>query len=188
MWLALALVVALVATQVRNLLDRRSRPCLLDLAWVCTRRRPHPLLCAPELGRLSQSSYDSLKHLQYLAIRGIPAREAPHSQLTSNSPDASLLNPGPQIVEGASGKEILHLWPGSILIAAVMLLTRCMNATQARESMDWEVRRHTTSRPTCRTRLKALHRRQSWMMCRIGGRQVCRIRPGLERSLTKHPG
>ncbi|KIZ06533.1 hypothetical protein MNEG_1421 [Monoraphidium neglectum] len=44
-----------------------------------------------------------------------------------------------QIVEGASGKEILHLWPGSILIAAVMLLTRCMNATQARESMDWEV-------------------------------------------------
>jgi hypothetical protein len=45
-----------------------------------------------------------------------------------------------QIAEGASGKSILHLWPGSVIVAGVMLAARCLNATQARRSMDWEVR------------------------------------------------
>ncbi|KAI8476576.1 MAG: putative sodium/sulfate cotransporter 3 [Monoraphidium minutum] len=44
-----------------------------------------------------------------------------------------------QIAEGASGKDILHLWPGSILVAGAMLATKCMNSAQARASMDWEV-------------------------------------------------
>jgi len=44
-----------------------------------------------------------------------------------------------QIVEGATGLDILHLWPGAMLAAGLMLLTKCMNATQARQSMDWEV-------------------------------------------------
>lgn len=44
-----------------------------------------------------------------------------------------------QIVAGAIGKEFLHLWPGSMLVVGLMLLTRCLNATQARQSMDFEV-------------------------------------------------
>jgi hypothetical protein len=39
---------------------------------------------------------------------------------------------GTQIAEGASGKDIVHLWPASLLAAALMLLTRCMNASQVR--------------------------------------------------------
>jgi di/tricarboxylate transporter len=37
-----------------------------------------------------------------------------------------------QIVEGATGKDIVHLWPASVLAAGLMLLTRCMNANQVR--------------------------------------------------------
>jgi hypothetical protein len=44
-----------------------------------------------------------------------------------------------QIVEGATDLKILHLWPGSLLAAGLMLALRCMNASQARASMDWEV-------------------------------------------------
>lgn len=44
-----------------------------------------------------------------------------------------------QIAEGATGRDIVHLWPACIIASGLMLATRCMNATQARQSMDWEV-------------------------------------------------
>ncbi|GBF89760.1 sodium sulfate co-transporter [Raphidocelis subcapitata] len=44
-----------------------------------------------------------------------------------------------QIYEGASGKDLVHLWPASMIACGLMLAFKCMNATQARDSMDWEV-------------------------------------------------
>ncbi|KXZ47562.1 hypothetical protein GPECTOR_34g721 [Gonium pectorale] len=44
-----------------------------------------------------------------------------------------------QIVGGLKNKEYLHLWPASVLTAALMLVTGCMNGDQARKSIYWDV-------------------------------------------------
>ncbi|KAG2432791.1 hypothetical protein HXX76_008526 [Chlamydomonas incerta] len=44
-----------------------------------------------------------------------------------------------QIVGGLKGQEYIHLWPAAVLTAALMLLTGCMNADQARKAIMWDV-------------------------------------------------
>ncbi|KXZ43508.1 hypothetical protein GPECTOR_88g451 [Gonium pectorale] len=44
-----------------------------------------------------------------------------------------------QIIGGLKNKEYIHLWPCSVLTAALMLLTGCMNGDQARKSIYWDV-------------------------------------------------
>ena len=44
-----------------------------------------------------------------------------------------------QIVGGLKEKEYIHLWPAAVLTAALMLLTGCMNADQARKAIMWDV-------------------------------------------------
>jgi di/tricarboxylate transporter len=44
-----------------------------------------------------------------------------------------------QIVGGAIGNEFINLWVCAMLVSAVMILTRCLNSRQARESIDWEI-------------------------------------------------
>ncbi len=42
-----------------------------------------------------------------------------------------------QIIGGLKNKEYIHLWPCAVLTAALMLLTGCMNADQARKALMW---------------------------------------------------
>ncbi|EFJ39566.1 hypothetical protein VOLCADRAFT_70819, partial [Volvox carteri f. nagariensis] len=44
-----------------------------------------------------------------------------------------------QIVGGLMDRELIHLWPVAVLTAALMLITGCMNADQARKSIMWDV-------------------------------------------------
>ncbi|KXZ47579.1 hypothetical protein GPECTOR_34g738 [Gonium pectorale] len=44
-----------------------------------------------------------------------------------------------QIVGGLQNKEYINLWPASVLTAALMLVTGCMNGDQARKSIYWDV-------------------------------------------------
>ncbi|KAG2448929.1 hypothetical protein HYH02_006277 [Chlamydomonas schloesseri] len=44
-----------------------------------------------------------------------------------------------QIIGGLKNKEYIHLWPCAVLTAALMLLTGCMNADQARKAIMWDV-------------------------------------------------
>lgn len=76
-----------------------------------------------------------------IALRGrAPSEDAAKQQpppLVPADPDPSI-TPN-QIAGGAIGKEVLHLFPGAMLVAGLMLMTRCLSASQARASMDWEV-------------------------------------------------
>lgn len=42
-----------------------------------------------------------------------------------------------QILEGALGKDTVNIWVAAMLTSALMLITRCMSADQARRSIDW---------------------------------------------------
>ncbi len=42
-----------------------------------------------------------------------------------------------QIVGGLKNKEYIHLWPAAVLTSALMLITGCMNADQARKAIMW---------------------------------------------------
>ena len=44
-----------------------------------------------------------------------------------------------QIVGGLKSREYIHLWPAAVLTSALMLLTGCMNADQARKAIYWDV-------------------------------------------------
>ncbi|GIL57892.1 hypothetical protein Vafri_13129 [Volvox africanus] len=44
-----------------------------------------------------------------------------------------------QIIGGLKNREYIHLWPAAVLTAALMLITGCMNADQARKSIMWDV-------------------------------------------------
>jgi di/tricarboxylate transporter len=51
----------------------------------------------------------------------------------------ALAAPRTQIVGGAIGDDFINLWVCAMLVSAVMLLTRCLSASQARRSIDWEI-------------------------------------------------
>ncbi|KAG2495059.1 hypothetical protein HYH03_006670 [Edaphochlamys debaryana] len=44
-----------------------------------------------------------------------------------------------QIVGGLKDREYINLWPASVLTAALMLITGCMNGDQARAAIMWDV-------------------------------------------------
>lgn len=44
-----------------------------------------------------------------------------------------------QVIAGIEETEYIHLWPCSILTAALMMMTGCMNGNQARKSIQWDV-------------------------------------------------
>ena len=44
-----------------------------------------------------------------------------------------------QIVAGSINKDLVDLWTTALLVTLLMLATKCMNADQARRSVDWEV-------------------------------------------------
>ncbi|PNH03965.1 putative sodium/sulfate cotransporter 3 [Tetrabaena socialis] len=44
-----------------------------------------------------------------------------------------------QIIGGIKNKEYVHLWPASVITAALMLITGCMNCDQARRAIMWDV-------------------------------------------------
>jgi hypothetical protein len=42
-----------------------------------------------------------------------------------------------QIVGGAVDNDFINLWVAALLTSALMLVTKCMSADQARRSIDW---------------------------------------------------
>lgn len=135
MYIALALTVAMVTTQVG--FGSCTRLVLHTLVWASVAHSAQQ-----QTRVLSGRLLSQCEPAQSCLLPGWSCciRVSPSSSAQTLSPDTT---PAPllalQVIGGALSNEFIHLWPCAMAVAGLMLATKCMSADQARESVEWSI-------------------------------------------------